>query len=36
MKRIPILLLPALLAGCAWLAPTYHRPQCQSALKNNP
>ncbi|MBV1824599.1 efflux transporter outer membrane subunit [Komagataeibacter oboediens] len=27
MKRIPILLLPALLAGCAWLAPTYHRPQ---------
>lgn len=27
MKRTPILLLPAMLAGCAWLAPTYHRPQ---------
>ncbi|PYD48523.1 efflux transporter outer membrane subunit [Novacetimonas pomaceti] len=27
MKRSPILLLPVLLAGCAWLAPTYHRPQ---------
>ncbi|GAB6966792.1 efflux transporter outer membrane subunit [Komagataeibacter kakiaceti JCM 25156] len=27
MKRFPILLLPAVLAGCAWLAPTYHRPR---------
>ncbi|WP_265001239.1 TolC family protein, partial [Komagataeibacter saccharivorans] len=27
MKCTPILLLPVLLAGCAWLAPTYHRPQ---------